>query len=269
MACTDSHPIDRPGSSGRAGRAGAAEYKQRTEHDRRQQPTIGIPRRKHTLRSTKTPTNRRLGIPLPPARTRIRSTTLPHQDLKFSPPALSVTDDSSPLYEQTMSRLTSTRDWYLADKKKKRTFSRWFRGLTTFFTGAGAITPLVPQQFELDLRLGYLLVAIGALIFTFDKYFGTSSAWMRDIASAQRLDAEIAALWRFWEYPRTLEDASKSSRLFRIEAANKLVDDVITTERIAWEREFQSTLSEISATHISARRDHSSGDNSHPERPSE
>jgi hypothetical protein len=90
-------------------------------------------------------------------------------------------------------------DWYLRDKRRKRTGSRLLQSLAIVFAVAGTAVPLGtaaaggPGQ-----GWGYVLLAVAAGCKAFDHFFGLSSAWMRDIASAHALRGELDAVRLEW-----------------------------------------------------------------------
>jgi len=90
-------------------------------------------------------------------------------------------------------------DWYLRDKRRKRVGSRLLQGLAIAFAVAGTAVPLgTSAAGGPGAGWGYVLLAVAAGCKGFDYFFGLSSTWMRDIAVAQALRAELNAVRMDW-----------------------------------------------------------------------
>jgi hypothetical protein len=90
-------------------------------------------------------------------------------------------------------------DWYLRDKRRKRTGSRLLQGLAIVFAVAGTAVPLgTAAAGGSGQGWGYVLLAVAAGCKAFDHFFGLSSSWMRDIGVAHALRGELNAVRLEW-----------------------------------------------------------------------
>ncbi len=93
-----------------------------------------------------------------------------------------------------------TAEWYLSDRVWKRRAARLLRIGTAVGVIAGAALPL------LDLTgvaagtagWGYLSLLLGAACLACDRYFGVTSGWIRDVATAQAVQRRLQALQFDW-----------------------------------------------------------------------
>ncbi len=104
------------------------------------------------------------------------------------------------LYRWVEANALRTAEWYLSDRVWKRRAARLLRIGTTVGVTAGAALPL------LDLTgvapgtagWGYLSLLLGAACMACDRYFGVTSGWMRDVATAQAVQRRLQALQFDW-----------------------------------------------------------------------
>ncbi len=90
-------------------------------------------------------------------------------------------------------------DWYLRDKRAKRTASRLLQGLAILLAVAGTALPLgAAATGSAGQGWGYVLLAAAAGCKGFDHFFGLSAAWMRDIEAAHTLRFELSAVQLEW-----------------------------------------------------------------------
>src|SRR5215216_7334055 len=94
------------------------------------------------------------------------------------------------LYRYAEARAIDAIDWYLADKRGKRIWSRGLRLLAILLVTAGALQPLLDAAAPGPSRTawGYVLLAMAAACIGFDRFFGLSSGWMRSMTCAQALE---------------------------------------------------------------------------------
>jgi hypothetical protein len=85
--------------------------------------------------------------------------------------------------------------WYRKHKAPRQIVSLWIRGMSLAFLLAGGLCPLIPLiLFQMDMHpWGYFFLAFGGGLLLFDRLFGISSAWMRDISTAQQIEARFDA----------------------------------------------------------------------------
>ncbi|MEU6880219.1 SLATT domain-containing protein [Streptomyces sp. NPDC046712] len=105
------------------------------------------------------------------------------------------------LYRWVESNALRTAEWYLSDRVWKRRCARALRVGTALGVIAGAALPL------LDLTAvaadgaagwGYLSLLLGAACMACDRYFGLTSGWIRDVATAQAVQRRLQALQFDW-----------------------------------------------------------------------
>ncbi|MFE8939919.1 MULTISPECIES: SLATT domain-containing protein [unclassified Streptomyces] len=104
------------------------------------------------------------------------------------------------LYRWVEANALRTAEWYLSDRVWKRRAARLLRIGTAVGVIAGAALPL------LDLTgvaagtagWGYLSLLLGAACLACDRYFGVTSGWIRDVATAQAVQRRLQALQFDW-----------------------------------------------------------------------
>ncbi|MBT2507570.1 SLATT domain-containing protein [Streptomyces sp. ISL-98] len=104
------------------------------------------------------------------------------------------------LYQWVEAGALRTADWYLADRSWKRRSARALRIGTAAGVITGAALPLVDLAGAVDGTAvwGYLALLIGAACMGCDRYFGLTSGWMRDMATAQAVHRRLQALQFDW-----------------------------------------------------------------------
>ena len=112
------------------------------------------------------------------------------------------------LYQWVEQRALETVDWYLADRTRKRRAARLLRAGTAVGFAAGAVLPLLaltdvpgflPPADPLGLLVwGYLSLLLALLCAGCDRWFGLTSGWMRDVATAQAVQRRLEALQYEW-----------------------------------------------------------------------
>ncbi|WP_411977143.1 SLATT domain-containing protein [Streptomyces solicathayae] len=105
------------------------------------------------------------------------------------------------LYRWVEGNALRTAEWYLSDRVWKRRSARALRVGTALGVVAGAALPL------LDLTgvaadgaagWGYLSLLLGAACMACDRFFGLTSGWIRDVATAQAIQRRLQALQFDW-----------------------------------------------------------------------
>lgn len=104
------------------------------------------------------------------------------------------------LYRWVESRALETADWYLANRVWKRRAALVLR--TGAATGAvcGAALPLLDLT-EVVAGVApwaYLCLLLGAACVAADRFFGVTSGWMRDVATAQAVQRRLQVLQFDW-----------------------------------------------------------------------
>ncbi|WP_329137990.1 SLATT domain-containing protein [Streptomyces sp. NBC_01476] len=149
-------------------------------------------------------------------------------------------------------------DWYLRDKKRKRTGSRVLQGLAIAFAVAGTAVPLgTAAAGGSGQGWGYVLLAVAAGCKGFDHFFGLSSTWMRDIGAAHALRGELNAVRLEWATDvlragpvgarshGPLEPAEVERQLALIGRLVAAVRNEIESETASWQAEFSARTRQL------------------------
>jgi hypothetical protein len=104
------------------------------------------------------------------------------------------------LYRWAERGALQTAAWYLADRVWKRRAARALRGGAAAGALAGAALPLLDLTGVADglAAWGYLALLLGAACVAGDRFFGVTSGWMRDVATAQAVQRRLQALQFDW-----------------------------------------------------------------------
>ncbi|WP_228978310.1 SLATT domain-containing protein [Streptomyces sp. DH12] len=104
------------------------------------------------------------------------------------------------LYRWVEANALRTADWYLADRTWKRRGARALRAGTALGAVLGAVLPLLDLTGALHgaAGWGYLCLLLAVACMACDRYFGLTSGWMRDVATAQAVQRRLAALQFDW-----------------------------------------------------------------------
>ncbi|WP_435859785.1 SLATT domain-containing protein [Streptomyces narbonensis] len=104
------------------------------------------------------------------------------------------------LYRWVESNALRTAEWYLSDRVWKRRGARILRLGTAAGVIAGAALPLLDLTGAAEgaAGWGYLSLLIGAACLACDRYFGLTSGWIRDVATAQAVQRRLQALQFDW-----------------------------------------------------------------------
>ncbi|WP_443049261.1 SLATT domain-containing protein [Streptomyces sp. NBC_00316] len=104
------------------------------------------------------------------------------------------------LYRWVEADALRTARWYLADRVWKRRGARALRIGTAFGVVAGAALPLLDLTEALDgaAGWGYLSLLLGAACMACDRFFGLTSGWIRNLATAQAVQRRLQVLQFDW-----------------------------------------------------------------------
>ncbi|MGW4032422.1 SLATT domain-containing protein [Streptomyces sp. NPDC004838] len=157
------------------------------------------------------------------------------------------------LYRWVETSALRTVDWYLADRVWKRRTGRILRLGTALGTIAGATLPLLDLTGLADgaAGWGYLSLLLGAACLACDRYFGVTSGWMRNMATAQAVQRRLQALQFDWasESVREIlgptegtasEAAERCLRVLR--QFSEDVQELVRSETADWMRAFHGGL---------------------------
>ncbi|WP_030588570.1 MULTISPECIES: SLATT domain-containing protein [Streptomyces] len=104
------------------------------------------------------------------------------------------------LYRWVETGALDTADWYLNDRVWKRRAARALRMGTAAGVVAGAALPLLDLTGTLSgsAGWGYLSLLLGAACMAGDRYFGLTSGWIRNLATAQAVQRRLQVLQFDW-----------------------------------------------------------------------
>ncbi|WP_179955296.1 SLATT domain-containing protein [Streptomyces lunaelactis] len=128
----------------------------------------------------------------------------PHGDLTGRPFPLGdwgePADRLDELYRWVEASGLRTAEWYLADRVGKRRLARVLRVGTALGVIAGAALTLLDLTGALDRTAGwgYLSLLLAAACLACDRYFGLTSGWIRNVATAQAVQRRLQALQFDW-----------------------------------------------------------------------
>ncbi|GAA3152726.1 SLATT domain-containing protein [Streptomyces rameus] len=155
------------------------------------------------------------------------------------------------LYRWVERRALETSAWYLRDRVWKRRGARVLRAGAATGAVAGAALPL------LDLTgaaggvapWGCLALLLGVACVGVDRYFGVTSGWMRDVATAQAVQRRLQALQFDWASECVREvlgpaegTASEAAErcLSVLRRFSEDVTELVRTETTDWMVEFRT-----------------------------
>ncbi|WP_392676226.1 SLATT domain-containing protein [Streptomyces sp. LN785] len=104
------------------------------------------------------------------------------------------------LYRWVETDALRTADWYLRDRVWKRRGARVLRIGTAVGAIAGGALPLLDLTGALAgaAGWGYLSLLLGAACMACDRFFGLTSGWMRNLATAQAVQRRLQVLQFDW-----------------------------------------------------------------------
>lgn len=104
------------------------------------------------------------------------------------------------LYRWVESGALETAEWYLTDRVWKRRGARALRLGTAVGVVAGVALPLLDLTGALSgaAGWGYLSLLLGAACMGCDRYFGLTSGWIRNLATAQAVQRRLQVLQFDW-----------------------------------------------------------------------
>ena len=156
------------------------------------------------------------------------------------------------LYRWVESHALRTAEWYLSDRVWKRRTARILRVGTAAGVIVGAALPLldVTGVAEGAAGWGYLSLLLGAACVACDRYFGLTSGWMRDVATAQAVQRRLQALQFDWASESVREvlgptegTASEAAErcLGVLRRFSEDVTELVRAETADWMVEFRSS----------------------------
>ncbi|GHH39259.1 SLATT domain-containing protein [Streptomyces candidus] len=155
------------------------------------------------------------------------------------------------LYRWVEEGALRTARWYLADRGWKRRGARALRAGAAVAVVAGAALPLLDLIGALPggAGWGYLSLLAAAACVACDRYFGLTSGWMRDTATAQAVQRRLTALQFDWASESVREilgptegTASEAAErcLLVLRRFTEDVTELVRVETTDWMVEFRS-----------------------------
>nr|WP_225859712.1 SLATT domain-containing protein [Streptomyces albicerus] len=104
------------------------------------------------------------------------------------------------LYRWVEAGALTTASWYLADRVWKRRGARALRAGAAVGALAGAALPLLDLTGVVGgaAAWGYLALLLGVACVAGDRFFGVTSGWIRDVATAQAVQRRLQVLQFDW-----------------------------------------------------------------------
>ncbi|EFL16046.1 membrane protein [Streptomyces sp. C] len=104
------------------------------------------------------------------------------------------------LYRRVEADALRTAEWYLSDRAWKRRGARALRAGAAVGAVTGAAMPLLELTGSAPgaAAYGYLSLLLAAACMACDRFFGLTSGWMRDVATAQAVQRRLQTLQFDW-----------------------------------------------------------------------
>ncbi|THA25610.1 SLATT domain-containing protein [Streptomyces sp. RKND-216] len=148
-------------------------------------------------------------------------------------------------------------EWYLSDRRWKRRVARTLRAGTAAGVGAGAVLPLLQLTGAFDAPLtawGFVALLGAAVCAGCDRWFGLTSGWMRDVATAQAVQRRLEALQYDWA-SESIREVLGPTEGTAAEAAERClsvlrgftedVTELVRAETADWMVEFRATTTPL------------------------
>ncbi|MEU6259467.1 SLATT domain-containing protein [Streptomyces sp. NPDC047043] len=144
-----------------------------------------------------------------------------------------------------------TAAWYLADRVWKRRGARVLRGGAALGAAAGAALPLLDLTGVVGgvAPWGYLALLLAVACMAVDRFFGVTSGWIRDVATAQAVQRRLQVLQFDWASESVREvlgpaegTASEATErcLGVLRKFSEDVTELVRTETADWMVEFRT-----------------------------
>jgi hypothetical protein len=163
------------------------------------------------------------------------------------------------VYQWAVAKTQAHIDWYDKNRRPTRRWSRVLRFSAIALATAGALCPLLdaaglPAAIGGGVALGqwgYVLLALAAGVFAFDKYFGMSTGWMRFIVTQMSIERALREFQCDWAIMHAKQgeqeprEINVPAMLQRIRDFVAQVEGLMKQETDAWVVEFQSNITEL------------------------
>lgn len=156
-------------------------------------------------------------------------------------------------YNNAQARAIDACEWYLIDRRGKKTASRLLRGLALLLAAGGGLIPLANVTTGQSVSgWGYLLLAGAGVCFGFDRFLGLSTGWMRDMTTAQRIQRRLQLFqfdWTAMDATRAADGTAVAVEPYLALLRDFVMDlsDLMIEETGEWVSEFQSGLQVLEA----------------------
>lgn len=181
------------------------------------------------------------------------------------------------LYRWVEEGALRTARWYLADRGWKRRSARALRVGTAVAVVTGAALPVLDLTGAVPggAGWGYLALLLGAACVACDRYFGLTSGWMRDMATAQAVQRRLTALQFDWASESVREilgptegTASEAAErcLAVLRRFTEDVTELVRVETTDWMVEFRSGPAPLVMQTLGAAPARQEGPSGHPSR---
>ncbi|MFE9255650.1 SLATT domain-containing protein [Streptomyces sp. NPDC006879] len=155
------------------------------------------------------------------------------------------------IYRRVEADALRTAQWYLADRAWKRRGARVLRVTAAVGTVTGAALPLLELAGSAPgvAVYGYLALLGAAAALACDRFFGLTSGWMRDVATAQAVQRRLQTLQFDWASENVREvlgptegTASEAADrcLSVLRRFSEDVTELVRSETADWMVEFRS-----------------------------
>ncbi|WP_030199442.1 SLATT domain-containing protein [Streptomyces sp. NRRL S-87] len=167
------------------------------------------------------------------------------------------------LYRWVEADALRTAEWYLSDRAWKRRGARVLRGAAAAGAVTGAMLPLTELTGLLadGASYGYLALLLAAAALACDRFFGLTSGWMRDVATAQAVQRRLQTLQFDWASENVREvlgptegTASEAAErcLTVLRRFSEDVTELVRSETADWMVEFRSGPAPLVTQSLSA-----------------
>ncbi|MFP3988898.1 SLATT domain-containing protein [Streptomyces sp. E11-3] len=155
------------------------------------------------------------------------------------------------LYRWVEAGALRTAEWYLRDRAWKRRSARALRAGTAVGAVTGAALPLLDLTGVIGgvAAWGYLSLLLAVACMGCDRYFGLTSGWIRDVATAQAVQRRLQVLQFDWASESVREvlgptDGTASEAAERclgvLRRFSEDVTELVRSETADWMVEFRS-----------------------------
>jgi hypothetical protein len=152
-------------------------------------------------------------------------------------------------------------EWYLADRRWKRLIARTLRAGAAVGVGTGAVLPLLELTGAFEAPLtgslavwGFVALLGAAVCAGCDRWFGLTSGWMRDVATAQAVQRRLEMLQYDWA-AESIREVLGPTEGTAAEAAERClcvlrrftedVTELVRAETADWMVEFRATTTPL------------------------